>query len=69
MKNKKEGLKDVKTGSLGIGDAYAYGVKELLQDSRGNQGSNQDSWLGTPKQTIDAKECVDRLKLNHKGNK
>jgi hypothetical protein len=68
-KAKKEKLKDVKTGSLGIGDAYAYAVGELMEQSRGQQGSNQSSWLGVSKQSIEAKDCCDREKLTRKGKK
>lgn len=66
-KAKKEASKDVKTGSLGIGDAYAYGVKELVENMKNEQGSSQTSWLGVQKESIDVNECVDRQKLNCKG--
>ena len=63
---KKEEPKDVKTGSMGIGDAFAYGVKELLGDARASKPS-QGPFLGVDKIEIDVKDCVDPLKLNYKG--
>jgi hypothetical protein len=57
--SKKEKLKDVKTGSLGMGDAYAYAVKGIIDESKSKQGSNQAAWLGKSKVTIDPKKCVD----------
>ena len=63
---KKEQPKDVKTGSMGIGDVFAYGVKELLGDARASKPS-QGAWLGVDKQEIDVKDCVDPLQLKHKG--
>lgn len=68
-KAKKEKLEDVKTGSLGIGDAYAYAVGEIIEDAKAKQGSRQDSHLGVTKQSIDAKECTDREQLTNKGKK
>ena len=68
-KAKKAKLKDVNPGALGIGDAYAYGVRDLVDKMKNEQGSSQTSWLGVPKQTLDAKDCVDREKLTTKGEK
>jgi len=68
-KANKPKTEDVKTGSLGIGDAYAYAVGELLQDSRTAQGSRQAGWLGVTKQSIEAKDCCDRTELKVKGKK
>jgi hypothetical protein len=66
-KKRETKSKDVKTGSLGIGDVYAYGVKDMVQKMKDEQGSSQTSWLGVPKQTLNADEYTDRQKLKLKG--
>ena len=65
-KQKKQPSKDVKTGSLGMGDAYAYAIGSLVDDMKSQQGSNQDSWLGVPKQTVDLESCCDKTQLKVK---
>lgn len=65
-KKGKEKLKDVKAGALGIGDAYAYAVQGLVGDAKGEKGSNQESWLGKSKVSLDAKSCVDSEMLHGK---
>ncbi len=66
---KKQKKKDINPGALGIGDAYAYGVKDLVEKMKSEQGSSQTQWLGVAKQSFDAKECVDRQKLHSKDKK
>jgi len=54
--------KDVKTGALGLGDAYAYAVEGLTED----QSESQEAWLGVSKKTLDPKAYVGGDKLNVK---
>lgn len=66
---KREALKDVNPGAMGIGDAFAYGVKGLVENMKKEQGSSQTSWLGVNKETIDIEPCIDSQELKCKGKK
>ena len=68
-KAKRAEPQDVKTGALGMGDAYAYAVKGLIEDMKNKQGSSQTEWLGVSKKSIDVNSCVDRQELKCKGDK
>lgn len=61
-KVQKPKSKDVTTGALGLGDAYAYAVEGLTE----KQGESQEAWLGVNKVTLDPQAHVDRTKLNVK---
>ena len=64
---KAQKTKDVRTGAMGIGDAYAYGVKGLVEKMKSEQGSSQTHWLGVEKISLDVTEYVDRQELKTKG--
>jgi len=61
---KRQKPEDVRTGSLGIGDAYAYGISALVEESKNKKGSDDDSWLGKEKETLDPTKYVDSKKLH-----
>ena len=55
--------KDVSTGSLGIGDAFAYGISSIIAE-QSKKGSEEEAWLGKKKITIDPTKVVSREKLD-----
>ena len=55
--------KDVSSGSLGIGDAFAYGISAIIEE-QSKKGSEEEAWLGKKKITLDPVKAVNREKLD-----
>lgn len=65
-KSDKSQGQHVRTGSLGMGDAYAYGISALIQEEKAKKSSQKDEWLGVEKETLDPTEYVNSEKLKTK---
>jgi len=65
-KVQKEEMKDVKTGNVGIGDAFAMAVKGLQDRARGIKGNG---FLGVVDKLLNPADYVGKDKLNVKKEK
>lgn len=66
--SKKAKLKTPVTGARGLGDAYAYAVKDAAKAAASDKGSVQSEWLGETKKDISVQEANEPM-LTKKGKK